>query len=122
LLPSQAHRTIERLFQIPLQRSADQPGRVRILHQPCGARQRPWNAHAHRATRTEHALGLAHQRHDRIDRRRIIAARRRHAPAKALATGSVKRKDLDLGAAQVDTEPQARAGLPLALSARRHSR
>jgi hypothetical protein len=117
-----AHFALQQCFQIAFERLADQTGRVGILDQAAAARFGAGDANADTRHRTASAVrvdtvpsaaALGHNslfcRSDQVghhlQRRFVIALRRRHALAQQHFATIAQRDDFDLAAAEVDANP-----------------
>jgi len=87
------------------ERPADQPRRVRVLHQTGCGRNRAGDSDADRAARAHLALDVAHEIDDGRQRVGVAVTRRRHPPPQAHTPIVVYRDALDLGAAEIDADP-----------------
>jgi hypothetical protein len=102
------HLAIEQRAEVAMERVADQLGRVGVLHEARGGRDRAGDAYADARVRAERGLGLAHQPGDRLQDRGVGAARRRAAAPEELRAVRPDRDRLDLRAAKVDADAQSR--------------
>ena len=98
----------ERRLEIAPDRLPVEAHRIRAAQQARGARDRSGRADADRPSHAEVVLGRGDKAGERLDRRTIIVPRRRHPPPQELTAVPVERNDLDLGAAEIDAEPQMR--------------
>jgi hypothetical protein len=105
----EAHRTAEHPLQVVGKRLAVQPGRVRVLDQAGGWRDRAWHADAHRAASARRHFAAAHQFGDGRQGAVVVVPRRGQAlPVERFAV-VVECERLDLRAAQVDSDTHGRA-------------
>src|SRR6185503_20195300 len=92
-----AHLAADGPLQVLLERPADEPRRVGVLHPAVDKRQGAGNPYTDRSRSR-----LSYQRTDRGHGGVIVAARRHHALAQPFAPVRRERDYLDLGAAQID--------------------
>ena len=106
----QAHFALQQRLQVAAQRLAVQAGRVGVLDAAVQRRFGARRADADAAAPSEFAFRRFDEAGDRVQRRQIVALRRRHAPAQEFAAGAAfglfERDDLDLRAAEIDAEAQ----------------
>jgi hypothetical protein len=104
-------RTRQQRLQILAQRLADEHGRIGVAHPPGHWRQAAGYAHAQRqAGGAQVCFGPRHQTGDRAQRSGVIPLRRGAALAQQQRALRVHGGDPDLGAAQVDAQPQSARG------------
>ena len=108
-----AHRPGEQGREIGVHGPADQPDRVGVLDQAGRGREGSRNADADRAATAEPGLGAVSQIGDRAQSRAVVAPGRRDAFAQNGGAGFVEGGDLDLGAAEIDADPERHDTIPI---------
>ncbi len=116
----QPHLPPESAREITIQWTADEPGRVGVLDQASGRRDRAGNADADRAARAGGPLKLGDERGDGGDLAVIVAGRRGGPLAEELAPIGGERDDFELGAAEIDADADRMRHLSPLAAARVH--
>jgi len=98
----ESHGALERRREIAVQRFADQPGGIRVLHQSRGSRYRTRHADADRARAAELSLKGRDKVTNGAECRGVITARSWHSKSEELGR-AIEGDAFDLAAAKVDT-------------------
>jgi len=101
----ETHGTRERALEVGLQVAAVEAGRVAVAHEPGRERARSRRRHPDAAARSQLVFRFAHERRHGRDGALVIAGGRGDAAAQAFMSRRIECRDLDLGAAEVDTDP-----------------
>lgn len=100
----EADRPAERRFEISVQWSTIEPGRIRILNQPARRRDRPRHADTDRRRAADLVFDRRHDSSDRLDRASVLAGGSGDPVSDAHDALAVDRGALDFAAAEIDSD------------------